>query len=279
MKKLCIYHGNCADGFGAAMVVRAAFGQGEVFFHEGVYQEPPPSVDGLDVILVDFSYKRDVLLEMAEKANSILILDHHKSAREELVDLPDNVTAFFDMERSGVMMAWDYYFPDDEPPELFKYIQDRDLWKKELEYNREIMAAVFSMPYSFSAWDELLKMDLGDLVREGAAIERKQSKDIQSLIETSASRMLIAGYDVPALNAPYFLASDAGHILGAGEPFAACYWDTPKYRQFSLRSADDGLDVCEIAKRFGGGGHENAAGFRVEHERLGPLGLTLCCFM
>ena len=73
---MCIYHGNCADGFGAAWVVRKALG--EIDFHGAKYQEPPPDVTGKDVVMVDFSYKRPVLLEMAEKANSILILDHHK---------------------------------------------------------------------------------------------------------------------------------------------------------------------------------------------------------
>src|SRR3974390_1975841 len=68
---VCIYHGNCADGFGAAWVVRKALGNIEFF--PGKYQEPPPDVRGKDVVMVDFSYKRPVLLEMAEKANSILL--------------------------------------------------------------------------------------------------------------------------------------------------------------------------------------------------------------
>ena len=51
--------------------------------------------------------------------------------------------------------------------------------------------------------------------------------------------------------------------MAQGEPFAACYWDTEGARVFSLRSADDGLDVSEIAKQYGGGGHVRAAGFSV----------------
>jgi nanoRNase/pAp phosphatase (c-di-AMP/oligoRNAs hydrolase) len=51
--------------------------------------------------------------------------------------------------------------------------------------------------------------------------------------------------------------------MAAGEPFAACYWDTPDGRVFSLRSREDGVDVSAIAKRYGGGGHRNASGFRM----------------
>lgn len=54
MRKLCIYHGNCADGFTSAWVVRKALG-GEVDFHAGIYQDAPPDVSGKDVLLVDFS--------------------------------------------------------------------------------------------------------------------------------------------------------------------------------------------------------------------------------
>lgn len=78
------------------------------------------------------------------------------------------------------------------------------------------------------------------------------------------------------------LTSDAGHLLcgevqcppGIGGlttsiyPFAACYWDTPEGRVFSLRSKDDGFDVGEIAKQYGGGGHKHASGFRVSYDDL-----------
>lgn len=78
--------------------------------------------------------------------------------------------------------------------------------------------------------------------------------------------MNIGGYNVPVSNLPYAMSSDAGHIMGKGEPFAACYTDTEKGRVFSLRSSPEGVDVSEIAKQYGGGGHKHAAGFTI------PLG-------
>ncbi len=264
MNPLCIYHGNCADGFGSAWVVEKHFGA-NVDFHAGVYQQPPPCVTGREVIMVDFSYKRDVLLEMANEANSILILDHHKSAEADLegLDKLPNVVAVFDMERSGAMMTWNHYFPDKEPPAMIKHIQDRDLWRFEIPGTREYQAALFSYPYDFAIWDELSELPAKAMIQDGAAIERKHHKDIDELIKSAATRQTIAGHDVPVLNAPYFFSSDAGHLMAKGEPFAACYWDTETARVYSLRSSDDGLDVSEIASKFGGGGHRNAAGFSV----------------
>ncbi len=126
---VCIFHANCADGFGAAWVVRKALG--EIDFHGAKYQEPPPDVTGKDVVMVDFSYKRPVLLEMAEKANSILILDHHKTAVEDLIDLPANVTAKFDMGRSGAMLTWEHFFPGEAPPPLAMKRPVRPLFPKQ----------------------------------------------------------------------------------------------------------------------------------------------------
>lgn len=259
MSNLCIYHGNCADGFGAAWVVRKAIE--DIEFHPGVYQAQPPDVTGKSVWMVDFSYKRPVLIEMAKTAKEIIILDHHKTAAEDLVDLPSNVYCDFDMERSGAMITWDYFFPDVEPPQLLKHIQDRDLWLFKLEGTREIQANVFSYPYDFEVWDSLMAMDVNLLWNEGAAIERKHHKDIAELVGVTKRRMVIGGYDVPVANLPYTLTSDAGHLMAQGEPFACCYWDTSSGRVFSLRSTEAGVDVSAVAKSYGGGGHRNAAGF------------------
>ncbi len=84
---LCIYHGNCADGFTAAWAVHSFFGPGNVDFYAGVHQDPPPDVTDRDVIIVDFSYKAAILNEMASAANSILILDHHKTAQADLAEI------------------------------------------------------------------------------------------------------------------------------------------------------------------------------------------------
>lgn len=273
MRKLCIYHANCTDGFGSAWVVRKAFKKGNVDFHQGVYGESPPDVTDREVIMVDFTYKNDVVLEMAKTAKSILIIDHHKSAEADLVfnqqDLAEGdycpIDMIFDMNHSGAVLTWFHFFPDLEPPQLLQHIEDRDLWKFEMEGTRPILANLFSYSYNFKLWDDLMEENPMDLVSGGEAIERKHLKDVNKLIEVGKTRMSIAGHDVPVLNAPGFFSSDAGHIMGEGEKFAACYWFVPDGVVFSLRSSSEGgLDVSEIATQYGGGGHANAAGFKVE---------------
>lgn len=288
MKYLCIYHGNCADGFSAAWVVRKALGEENVEFYSGVYQQLPPDVNGRNVIIVDFSYKRAVIEAMRQSAESILILDHHKTAKEDLEGYIGTtmetgaapIEVVFDMERSGAMITWDYFFPTTLPPRLLMHVQDRDLWLFSLPHTREIQANLFSYPYDFTVWDDLMDRFGRDgdfaisFIAEGQAIERKHHKDINEYMKAAATRALIAGHDVPVLNAPYFWSSDAGHIMAQGEKFAACYWDTPKGRVYSLRSTKEGMDVSQIAKLFGGGGHHNAAGFTVPCPPYNPVAVA-----
>ena len=268
LKKLCIYHHNCLDGFAAAWAVRNALGD-NVEFYKGIHQQPPPDVNGQDVILVDFSYKKDVLENMLKTAASIIIIDHHISAEKDLSELltTGKINGLFDMNKSGAMLAWEWFNPTQQPPKLIEYIQDRDLWVFKLDGTREIHAALSSYPYDFVVWDKLMnsnKDELEALKRDGKAIERRLQKDINELIASGVRRMNIAGYNVPVLNAPSAYISDAGHIMSIGEPFAACYWDHRDGRSFSLRSSEDGIDVTEVAKKYGGGGHKKAAGFTMQ---------------
>lgn len=306
-KPLCIYHGNCADGFTAAWAVWKRFGD-EFEYYPGVYQNPPPDVTGRDVVFVDFSYKRAVLEELAKSARSILVLDHHKSAEVDLKGLGVDMSGWsgalawgryldcvaqdhmenaningaiiyqlFDMGRSGAGLAWDF-FHGGERPNLVAYVEDRDLWRFKLPLSREVNAFIFSYDYDFKNWDFMNAamhnhMGVQDVADQGGAIERKHHKDIAELVKATRRELCIGGHWVPVANLPYTLTSDAGSLMCQSypsavhadyvtPPFAACYWDTPEGRVFSLRSRGD-FDVSEVAKMYGGGGHKNASGFRV----------------
>ncbi len=275
VRPLVIYHGNCADGFGAAWVFHHHFGAGVCDFHVGVYGEAPPDVTGRVVFLVDFSYKRAVVEQMIQDAEQVTLIDHHVTAIDDLKDLP-GLLQYTDIGRSGARLAWDYLHQDyagtPEPPRLLLHIEDRDLWRFKLPNTREIQANVFSHPYSFELWDKLMSagpIELLEMTVAGAAIERKHFKDIKELLAKCKRNIVINGELIPAASLPYTMSSDAAGIMAEDAPYAVCYYDTPTERCFSLRSRKDGgADVSEVAKSFGGGGHKNAAGFAVPRDHI-----------
>lgn len=278
-KPLVIYHGHCDDGFGAAYAVWKALG-GNADYFAGTYGDDPPECADRDILLVDFSYKRTALEELAKDALTVTIIDHHKTAEEDLRGFVGSdmhadahefaaacafhgvlpIRAEFDMHRSGAMMTWEHFHGRGTAPDLIRYIQDRDLWRKQLPNVDEFTIALRSYPQDFAVWDTLA---VPQLITEGRTILRYYRQKID---ETKRHQFLgtIGGFTVPVCNAPYFMASEIAGELAEGERFAACWYEDGTWRNFSLRSRGaEAIDVSEIAKLYGGGGHKNAAGFRV----------------
>lgn len=269
MRPLCIYHAHCADGFAAAWAVRRHY-QGDVEFVPGVHGQPPPQVAERDVIFVDFAYRRAVIEAMSRTARSVLILDHHKSAAEDLAGMagPASLRMVMDMDRSGAGLTWDFFFAGQPRPVLLDHIEDFDLGRHALPATRALMAAVFSYPYDFAVWDSLVERAQSEASRtglkaEGEVIHRKLMRDVEEALAVGTRTMVIGGIEVPVVNLPPSLASEAATVLAAGKPFAAAYFDRADARVFSLRSDRNGRDVAAIAEGYGGGGHRHAAGFQV----------------
>lgn len=298
---LCIYHFPCQDGFGAAWAMRKLMPKANIEFFPAKYGDAPPDVTGRIVYMLDFSYSREIIADMLQKAQRLLILDHHESALKNLIGLDAGDPAYFgrtgqvgaateykdgmrfwmsdgghivlDMDHSGAGMAWDYFsnlmklHMDDIPqprPQLINHIEDRDLWKFKLRWTKEISAAVFSFEYDFEVWNKLAQEDPQTLAIEGVGILRKQMKDIRELLIACTREMVIAGHTVPVANMPYTLSSEGCHMLldqYPDAPFAASYHDEAGGRKFSLRSEYGRVNVSEVAMLFKGGGHRNASGF------------------
>lgn len=274
-KPLVVYHAGCADGFAAAWCFWHFYKDTYEYF-PGVYQGNLPDVVDRDVYLVDFSFKRDKVELMLEYAKSITLLDHHASALSDLWDFAKYQNfnmSHCTLEKSGARIAWDFIKQKEKHtkkvPRILEHIEDRDLWKFKLEHTREIMSAVFSYDYTFETYEKLMslgKTGINQLYKEGIAIERKYQKDLNSILKQTVRMMTIGDFVVPVANANYQFASDIGNILSEDRAFAATYYDTSMHRNFSLRSRDNGIDVSEIAKLYGGGGHPRAAGFKVSRE-------------
>jgi oligoribonuclease NrnB/cAMP/cGMP phosphodiesterase (DHH superfamily) len=294
MKPLCIYHGHCDDGFGAAWAVHQFFGD-DVEFYPGVYQKSPPEVSGRDVIMVDFSYKRPVIEAIAKSARSLLILDHHKTAAEDLTGFnplspmgidtiigpfvpSPGVHVLFDMARSGAGLTWDYFHAGHARPDFIDYVEDRDLWRKSLPGGDEFTIALRSYPQDFAVWDGLVQAGAQSLIAEGKSLQRYYRLRVEELKRSAYLAVIpIPGHrsDAPAdishvslaiANAPYFAASEvAGEICDMpGATFGACYFEVRAGEwQYSLRSKTQ-FDVSAVARCFGGGGHAGAAGFTVK---------------
>lgn len=267
---VCLYHKNCLDGIASAWVVWKHF-KGAVELYPIQYgDELPVDVKGRKVYVVDFSFDAKKTLELAQICD-LTVLDHHDTAAktqykldELLGDDPFPGEFIVDQDHSGAMVTWNYFHQNETPPTQLRLVEDRDLWKWQFATTKRWTAAAFSHPFNdVHAFDRLMTQPVLTIVTEGEALLRKQELDVDR-ISKNARTINIDGVEFGAINATSNYASDVGDKLSPEYPGVAIYVDGRDGRIFSLRSnKHTGVIVNAIAERFGGGGHKNAAGFKL----------------
>jgi len=258
-----IYHANCTDGFGAAYSAWKLLGN-RAEYHACKHGTPPPDIKDKNVVILDFSFDNTTTKKMIEEANALLVIDHHKSAMVELHDISNTV---FDMTKSGAMLSWEFFHLGKEPPKFIKYIQDRDLWKWELDYSKEFSAAFDMVPFEFEEFEKFEDDSVfDDAVKRGSYILAYSKTVIKKVCEKAVERRY-KGMKVMVVNSSHWM-SEIGARLAPDCDFAVIwYYDhEDRINKISLRAFHDAVDVSEIAKGFGGGGHKKAGGFQISGE-------------
>ena len=311
MKPLVIYHASCADGFGAAFAawlklgdeaeyvpckyndlaigqLGAEFKQHRLIDGEGKLYP----IDDREVYILDFSLHKSLMDVVFANARRVVWLDHHKTAFEMWCGKYEKGDIYLcnrygpttpceivlNDNKSGAMLAWEYFQPGEEVPMAIRMIDDRDRWQFKISGTKEFSAWLFSLqPWSFKQWIEI---GMGDTYPthgcydQGEAILRAHDQNVQSVVKGSARKCNLTSFGPErfglAANCPPHLTSDVGHELAnKSGTFGLCWTlgQTGTIAKCSLRSNGD-YDVSAIAKAFGGGGHRNAAGFEVDIQVL-----------
>ena len=315
MKPLVIYHANCADGFGAAFAAWLKLSD-EAEYVACQYGDDAPdgctmshSLEGRDIYILDFSFPRDQMDFFFKHAKRVVWLDHHKSAFE-MWEVKEGQRVWAEtegrhvklhMDKSGAMLAWEYFHPGTEVPMFIQHIDDYDRWQFKIEGTKAFNKALWSYtPWSFEDWKvrylngtnlwsgELAGSDLTSYIEQGKAILRAHEQNVQSVVKGGARPCSIVpaiinssdSYKAPwvwwhdeecgdtcgangiAANCPPHLTSDVGHELAnQSGTFGLLYYIDKDNRCKCSLRSNGDYDVSAIAKAFCGGGHRNAAGF------------------
>lgn len=260
-----LYHGGCPDGFTAAWVAHHATRCFNVIPCNYGTEPPWAEINGKRVVIVDFSWPRPQMEEIARSVESARCFDHHKTAQAELEGFE---WCEFDLEESGASLVWRELMGS-PPPELVKYVRDRDLWLWDLPYSREISAWVMVQPHELEFFD-VLADDLQSVDgfvqshQKGAAIRMFIAKFCVDQEKRAYSVNLDEWQGIPCVNTTMSSVSDVLDYILQVRPshFAIGWWRREDgIYQYDLRSRSSAVDVSLIAKAHGGGGHPQAAGF------------------
>lgn len=277
---ICYYHKNCYDGTASAAVVLKARPECKLIAID--YKDPIDieSMRGAVVYVVDFSFPEEVIHDILGAAKRLVILDHHRTFRDTAQRLQmmndsgsfgaDILEIVYDESRSGALITWEYFFPDHPAPRLVQHVSDRDLWRFQIPYTRQVTMALGMYPHDPKTYLDVIQLCEDDsiyerLKLEGTVLTVKLEQDVRNVIDTTLRFVKFAGRDIPLVNCQRALASEVLSRLAAEHEVAVSYYDERAGRVYSVRSVGDTGEAKKLAERFGGGGHPNAAGWRTSH--------------
>ena len=212
------------------------------------------------------------------------------------------LTLCFNLDKSGARLAWEYFHPAQPVPLILRHIEDMDLWRFALPDTRAVSRALRLHDFDFATWNALIDASPNPdspryqaLIAEGEAIERFFQAEVDRLVH---SRLVMPArlrgepldplqalrHGLPtlvdderawraisglAINASAMFSSELGDRLAERSGSFGLIWQLGADGQVkaSLR-AKGNVNVAEIATNYGGGGHPNAAGFRMPLARF-----------
>lgn len=257
---------DCSDGFGGAWTAWKKF-KNKAKYIGVLHQSPiPDGIKNKIVYMIDFTYPEEDIKKMLKENISVTSIDHHASAKKAIM-LTNNYS--YSENNSGSVLAWKYFFSKKPVPKILKYIEDMDLWKRKLPYSEEIFIYHNLYQFDFNVWNKLERIlenpkKFKQCIKIGAALLKYQENLIDLLINKNIEEVIFEGHKARAVNSPFF-SSQIGNKLLNKEFTVGIIWKKGRNNiDVSLRG-DGRVDVSKLALKHNGGGHKNAAGFRIRN--------------
>lgn len=267
--------------------------------------EFPEIHEGETVYIVDLSLCDTIvklIRYVILAGGNVVHIDHHKSTFDYLEDHPDvkemvgNITTLYDTHLSGALLTFlydcmseeerknpmdvDFYMGEEtgwrlqvgsrfyDIPPVIRYVDDYDRW-------------VFRLPetkmfaYGFDLFDERTKPwahEWADILMNGnlmGFIDAGEAIYAHKLIEweyqmKGSHEIEFEGHKCLCVNTTDRTSDMLGDKINE-YPMCMLYRFNGTKWVYSLRSGENGIDVSEVAKRYGGGGHPHAAGFSADN--------------
>jgi oligoribonuclease NrnB/cAMP/cGMP phosphodiesterase (DHH superfamily) len=291
---IVVFHDNCMDGMTSAAVAYLYANVKRFIPMNYTTQIVFEEFENKNVIVLDFSFKREVLIKLQTICKKIVIIDHHISAMKDLEGLKNCI---FDMNHCGAYLTYRYF--TDEPdhgyigeeeyteknvPKFIKLIQDRDLWtwslrefSEPLNYALNFIHKGEPMMEQIISYSEYIQdssdLSLKLLVKIGK-LELETNRNWCAKESQKASRKNInienKIYSVMAI----YLKDEVKLISELSEylynhydiDFTMVWYKELEDYRISFRTNKENIDVSLIAKTFGGGGHKKASGASIKFD-------------
>ncbi len=272
---IVIYHKNCKDGIASAWVAHKYFKESAEYIACDDWNILPDYVTShsdlknTEIYIIDFSFSKEILLDLESRCKKLVILDHHIGAKEAIESVKEHM---YGTKDSGCMLAWKYFYPNESIPLAIQYVSDSDTWTHEMSDYENINSYIYKSEneLTIEAFNNLVlemedKNKFEEIKKIGTILREAYISNVNIYIK-KAELINFDGYQVYSVNAPSEIRSELGHELAIKtNSFSVIYYYLDGKWKVSLRSVKD-FDVSVMAKNHGGGGHKNAAAFTLSSE-------------
>jgi uncharacterized protein len=224
------------------------------------------------VVMLDWSASNtpELMKRILDTAQGFIWIDHHKTAIESMQKAypTTTFTGIRVVGESGCELTWKYYFLDKKPmPEIVRLLGRYDVWDLKYPGGFDML---LDLQYGMKThewnpddpdWELLFKDSLimsEGLIEVGNSIKQYQKLKNKLTCE-SGFEVVIGGHKVFAVNSME-KSSQTFESLGDKYDIYCAFSYNGKCWDYSLYSTT--VDVGEICKELGGGGHKGAAGFQ-----------------
>jgi len=217
-----------------------------------------------EIWIVDFSFKPEVMEELLKITKTITWIDHHKTAMEYKYSV--ELEGFRDNNFSGCELTWKYIHPNKPMPKIVKMLGRYDVWDfSEYGEDLNILQAgirLWETNPEHLNWIEWFKEyeDLNKELEGGYFALKYRNNQAASLIKAWSFFAEFEGYKAICCNAGSVSSQLFDSVKEDYDLMIPFVFDGEQWT-VSLYTKKD-IDCSEIAKKYGGGGHKQAAGFQ-----------------
>jgi oligoribonuclease NrnB/cAMP/cGMP phosphodiesterase (DHH superfamily) len=228
--------------------------------------------NGEIIFLVDFTLQPFSDMIVLNKMCELIWIDHHKTALEEAEKY--KFKAGFAQKcrigTAGCELTWEYLFPNDPIPTSVYLLGRYDVWDHDVD--SRILPFQYGIrrydtrPENQELWRSLFEGEIeiiDDITYEGNTLLSYETEQNMRYAKSCAFEIDFEGYKAIVMNKGFTnsLAFDSvydpeKHDIKIAFVRRKDYWTTSLY--------SDKVDVSEICKLRGGGGHFSAGGFQTK---------------
>jgi oligoribonuclease NrnB/cAMP/cGMP phosphodiesterase (DHH superfamily) len=267
----CFYHSSDLDGHCSGAIVKRKYP--DCALYPINYKDPFPwDVVNEDdtVFMVDFSLQPFSDMVKLNNMCSLRWIDHHATAMQAYQEQDQGIIGTKREGTGACQLTWEFLYPEESVPYAVQLLAEYDVWNHEdpktlpFQYG---MRLCDTDPVNQTFWEfSFSNVFVVDRIEKGRTVLKYIEQDNAKYVKAAAFECIAFGLKAIVVN----------RMLTNSQLFDSV-WDNEKYDIMvtfgwmkdswvvSLYTDKPGVDVSQIAKENGGGGHVGAAGFHCQH--------------